>query len=115
MHYTTELNYNGTTYQLTFDEDSAASPDWMEVKSYIMPTINLSYQLNRWFLDCHAGEVLANWGKDHLSTFGPALRMMGATDTDFLRLGLEFPAEPVEPKKRYRMRAKKKATAVKSG
>ena len=99
MHYMTELKYNGQTYQLTFDEDSAESPDWMEVKSYLMPTVNLSTQLNRWFLDSHACEVLANWGKDHLTSFGPALRMMGATDADFLRIGMEFPVEVTELKR----------------
>jgi hypothetical protein len=109
MYFTTELNYDGKDYQLTFDEDSAGSPDWMELKSFLMPTINRANQLNRWFLDRHVNEVLGNWGKDHLSTFGPALRMMGATDADFVRLGLKFPAETIEPKKQHR---KKKTSQV---
>jgi prepilin-type processing-associated H-X9-DG protein len=99
MYYTTELDYQGKAYQLTFDEDSTESPGWMEVKSYIVPTVNQAGQLNRWFLDGHVNEVLTNWGKDHLGIFGPALRMMGATDADFLRFGLELPAEVVVPKK----------------
>ena len=64
VYYTTEMNYDGRTYQLTFDKDSAESPGWMEVSSYIVPTVNLSYELNRLFLDKHASEVLARWDKD---------------------------------------------------
>ena len=100
MYYTTEMNYNGRTYQLTFDKDSAESPGWMEVSSYIMPTVNLTYQLNRWFLDKHASEVLARWDKDHLNAFCTALRLMGARDADFVRLGLEVPAKVIEPEKK---------------
>ena len=72
----------------------------MEVSSYIVPTVNLSYELNRWFLDKHASESLARWGKDHLSPFCTALRLMGARDADFVRLGIKFPAEAVEREKR---------------
>jgi hypothetical protein len=99
MHYSTELNYSGRNYQLTFFKDSAESPGWMEVSSYIMPTVNLTCQLNRWFLDNHASKVLAQWGKDHPSAFCTALRLMGARDADFVRLGLEFPADAVEKEK----------------
>jgi hypothetical protein len=109
MYFTTELDYNGRTYQLTFEEQSAESPSWMEVKSYLMPTVNLANQLNRWFLDNHVSEVLAQWGKDHLNAFGPALRMMGATDADFLRFGLESPKTVVESKKATTKRKLKKA------
>lgn len=112
MYYTTELNYNGRTYQLTFDEDSTESPNWMEVKSYLMPTVNLAHQLNRWFLDNHVNEVLAQWGKDHLLAFGPALRRMGATDADFLRLGLELPAVAIVLKKATTKRKRKKAALL---
>ena len=98
MYYTTELIYNGRTYQLTFDKDSATSPVWMEVSSYIMPTVNLTCQLNRWFLDNHASKVLERWDKNHLNAFGTALRLMGASDADFVRLGLELPAKVIEPK-----------------
>jgi hypothetical protein len=112
MNYTTEQYYNGRTYQLTFDEDSAESPSWMEAKFFLMPTVNLANQLNRWFLDNHVSEVLAQWGKDHLNAFGPALRMMGATDADFLRLGLELPVEVVEPKKATTKRKLKKAALL---
>ena len=101
MDYTTEMSYDGRTYQLTLDQDSAESPGWMEVSSYIVPTVNLSYELNRWFLDKHASEVLARWDKDRLSAFCTALRLMGARDADFARLGLEVPAaEAVEREKR---------------
>ena len=101
MYYTTEMNYDGRTYQLTFDKDSAESPGWMEVSSYIVPTVNLSYELNRLFLDKHASEVLARWDKDRLSAFCTAIRLMGARDADFARLGLEVPAaEAVEREKR---------------
>ena len=101
VYYTTEMNYDGRTYQLTFDKDSAESPGWMEVSSYLIPTVNLSYELNRWFLDKHASEVLARWDKDRLSAFCTALRLMGARDADFARLGLEVPAaEAVEREKR---------------
>jgi hypothetical protein len=98
MHYMTELNYSGRTYQLTFFKDSAESPGWMEVSSYIMPTANLTCQLNRWFLDNHASEVMARWDKNQLDSFCTALRMMGATDADFVRLGLGIPAKVVEPR-----------------
>jgi hypothetical protein len=99
MYYTTKMNHGGRTYQLTFDQDSAESPGWMEASSYLTPTINLSCQLNRQFLDTHAGEVLARWGKDHLIAFCTALRLMGARDADFARLGLESPAEAAEREK----------------
>ena len=99
MHYSTELNYSGKTYQLTFYKDSAESPGWMEVSSYIMPTANLTCQLNRWFLDNHASEVLELWGKNDLIAFCAALRLMGASDADFVRLGVKVPAEAVEREK----------------
>ena len=101
MYYTTEMNYDGRTYQLTFDKDSAESPGWMEVSSYLIPTVNLSYGTQPMVSDEHASEVLARWGKDHLSAFCTALRLMGAGDADFARLGLEVPAaEAVEREKR---------------
>jgi hypothetical protein len=122
MHYTTELNYDGKTYQLTFFKDSAESPGWMEASSYIMPPINLTYQLNRWFLDNHASEVLARWDKDHLSAFSTALRLMGAREADFVRLGLESPVKAVEREKRqpeekesHKRRKRKKAAGSSDG
>lgn len=99
MLYTTELSYRGMTYQLTFYKDSTESPGWMEVSSYIMPTANLTCQLNRWFLDNHASEVWALWGKDDLVAFCTALRLMGAKDADFVRLGIEFPSVTIEREK----------------
>jgi hypothetical protein len=122
MHYTTELNYSGKIYQLTFFKDSTESPGWMELSSYIMPTVNLTCQLNRWFLDNHASEVLARWGKDDLIAFCTALRLMGARDADFVRLGLKSPAEtaeqkksPLEEKKSQKRRIRKKIPGTSDG
>jgi hypothetical protein len=114
------MNYDGRTYQLTFDKDSAGSPGWMEVSSYIVPTVNLSYELNRLFLDKHASEVLERWDKDRLSAFCTAIRLMGARDTDFARLGLEVSVteaverekRQIEEKKSQKRQKRKKAPGV---
>lgn len=84
----------------------------MEVKSFLVPTVNLAGQLNRWFLENHVSEVLADLGKNHLGTFGPALRMMGAKEADFLRLGLEFAVENAESKETTVKRKRKKASLL---
>jgi hypothetical protein len=113
LFFTAELHYNGRAYQLTLDEESGDPPSWAEVPSYLVPTINLVCQLNRWFIDHHAAKVLAQWGKDHLDAYRVALRLLGANEADFLRLGLDFVAECT--KQTAKPRRPRKATRTSEG
>lgn len=77
-------------YRWVYDADSAINSSWIDEQTNAAPTTQVECRLNRHLLDNHAESLFEAWGKDHLPRFYELLNLVGATESDFKRLKLDF-------------------------